>query len=96
MIEDWGGVSAAFENPNEAELAIVIIDMDRETTVTSETLHNNVGYTVYEGMTVKGIPDTTILRGKIIVDNNEFYGKKYDGKFVKRKIEKKILEAYSF
>lgn len=28
LIEDWGGVSAVFENPNEAELAITIIDMD--------------------------------------------------------------------
>lgn len=26
--EDWGGVSAFFENPSEAELAITIIDMD--------------------------------------------------------------------
>lgn len=75
---------------------IVIIDMDKETTITAETLHNNVGYTVYEGMTVKGIPDTTILRGKIIVDNNKFHGKKFDGKFIRRKIKKEILEAYSF
>lgn len=28
LIEDWGGVSAQFENPSEAELAITIIDMD--------------------------------------------------------------------
>ena len=27
LIEDWGGVSAQFENPNEGELAITIIDM---------------------------------------------------------------------
>lgn len=28
--EDWGGVSAVFENPHEAELAITIIDMDED------------------------------------------------------------------
>ena len=28
LIEDWGGVSALFENPSEAELAITIIDKD--------------------------------------------------------------------
>lgn len=30
LIEDWGGVSAVFENPSEAELSITIIDMNED------------------------------------------------------------------
>lgn len=74
---------------------LIIIDADKEKTVTSENLHNNVGYTAFEGMTVRGVPDTTVLRGKIIVDGNNFYGEKYDGKFVKRKINEEILRNFS-
>lgn len=74
---------------------IIIIDVDKEKTVASENLHNNVGYTAFEGMTVRGVPDTTILRGKIIVDGNNFYGEKYKGKFVKRKINEEILKKFS-
>jgi dihydropyrimidinase len=73
---------------------IVIIDMEKEKIVTAKSLHNSVGYTVYEGMKVKGVPDTTILRGDVIVDNNEFYGKKYDGRFVKRTINNNILKGF--
>ncbi len=74
---------------------IIIIDMEKENTATIKNLHNNVGYTVFEGMSVKGVPDTTILRGKIIVNDNEFYGKKYDGKFIKRKIKPHILKDFN-
>jgi len=74
---------------------IIIIDMEKDKIVISENLHNHVGYTAFEGMTVKGVPDTTILRGKIIVDDNKFYGNKYDGKFVNRKIDSQILKKFS-
>lgn len=75
---------------------LIIIDMSKEKVISKEILHNNVGYTAYEGMAVKGIPDTTILRGKIIVDDEKFFGNKNDGKFVKRKIDDEILKKYSF
>lgn len=74
---------------------IVIIDMSKEKTISAKSLHNNVGYTAFEGMTVKGIPDITILRGKIIVCDGKFCGDKFGGKFVKRKIEKNILNKFN-
>jgi len=75
---------------------IIIVDMEKEKVVSKEILHNNVGYSAYEGMKVKGIPDTTILRGKVIVNEGKFYGNKHEGKFVKRKINKEILNKFSF
>ena len=63
---------------------IVIIDKDKEVTITKSMLHENVDYTPYEGMKVKGYPVMTIVRGKVIVKDNEFIGEEGYGKFIKR------------
>jgi len=41
---------------------------------------------VYEGMEVTGWPMMTILRGKVIVENEKFVGKIGQGEFVKEKL----------
>ncbi|MBU3135317.1 dihydropyrimidinase [Clostridium gasigenes] len=63
---------------------IVIIDPDKEVTITNSKLHSNVDYSAYEGIKVKGYPILTISRGEIIVKDNKFVGKKGRGKFIKR------------
>lgn len=63
---------------------IVIFNPDIEKTVTKEILHENVDYTPYEGMKLKGYPEITISRGKVIVENGQFIGEKGCGKFIKR------------
>ncbi|GAA0177146.1 dihydropyrimidinase [Clostridium sediminicola] len=63
---------------------IVIFNPDIEKTVTKEMLHENVDYTPYEGMKLKGYPEVTISRGKVIVENGQFIGEKGCGKFIKR------------
>ncbi|SJT79430.1 D-hydantoinase [Clostridioides difficile] len=63
---------------------IVIIDPEREVTLTNSNLHSNVDYSAYEGIKVKGYPVITISRGKIIVKDNKFIGQKGYGKFIKR------------
>ena len=42
---------------------IAIWDPEREFTITAEAMHDNVGYTPYEGRTVKGFPTTVIRPG---------------------------------
>lgn len=74
---------------------LVIVDMNAEQIMSSEALHNHVGYTIFEGLKLKGKPVTTILRGKIIVEGNQFFGEKFGGRFIKRKIKKEILEKFS-
>ncbi len=63
---------------------IVIIDKDKEVTITKSMLHENVDYTPYEGIKVKGYPVMTIVRGKVIVKDNEFIGEEGYGRFIKR------------
>ncbi|MCY6484310.1 dihydropyrimidinase [Clostridium aestuarii] len=64
---------------------IVIFNPHIEKTVTKEMLHENVDYTPYEGMKLKGYPEVTISRGKVIAENGKFTGEKGYGKFIKRK-----------
>jgi dihydropyrimidinase len=65
---------------------LVIIDSEKRVTITKEILRGNSDYSAYEGMAVKGWPDTVISRGDIIARNGEFLGKAGRGKFLKRKL----------
>jgi dihydropyrimidinase len=64
---------------------ITILNSNPECTLTRSMLHGAVDYTCFEGMKIKGAIDTVIQNGKVAYKNNKFYGKKGDGKFVKRK-----------
>ena len=44
----------------------------------------NVDYNAYEGKKIKGVVETVLSRGKVVVDKNEFKGKAGAGKFLKR------------
>jgi dihydropyrimidinase len=62
---------------------LVIVDPHKKETIRAKDLHM-ADYSIYEGLEVTGYPITTILRGKVIVENGEFKGKAADGKFLKR------------
>ena len=48
------------------------------------THHMRVDYSTYEGIEVQGFSETVISRGKIVVKDTEYVGKKGDGQFIKR------------
>ncbi len=64
---------------------IVILDPKKEVTLSVDMLHQNVDYTPYEGWKVKGYPVVTIVRGKVVCEEGEFYGERGYGEFVPRK-----------
>lgn len=74
---------------------IVIVDMEKEVTLSKDMLHNNVGYCLHEGMKVKGYPIMTISKGAVIVENKQFFGKRGAGTFIKRKINTQHLKSFS-
>jgi dihydropyrimidinase len=43
-----------------------------------------VDYSMFEGITVTGMPDVVLSRGKVIVHGAEFQGKAGAGSFLKR------------
>jgi dihydropyrimidinase len=65
---------------------IVIFDPQREITLSTEVLHENVDYTPYEGLALKGYPTATFLQGQVIVQDGQFIGREPGGKFIPRKI----------
>jgi dihydropyrimidinase len=63
---------------------IVIFDPDREQTFSVKTQHMNADYSAYEGKTVRGVCETVLARGRIVIEGGEFKGKAGDGRFLKR------------
>jgi dihydropyrimidinase len=63
---------------------IVIFDPDREAVISAQTHHMRVDYNAYEGRKVRGIAETVLSRGRVIVENGTFKGKAGDGRFLKR------------
>jgi len=66
---------------------IIIFDPNRKETISVNnacTHHMNVDYNTYEGFEVTGFTETVLSRGKVVIDNCEYVGKKGDGQFIKR------------
>lgn len=65
---------------------ILIVDPSAQLTLTHSMLHENVDYTPYEGISLRGYPYMTISRGKIVAKEGCFLGEKGAGKFIKRNL----------
>src|SRR5215216_5372241 len=63
---------------------IVIFDPNRTITLAASTLHMNVDYNPYEGRQVTGATDTVLSRGRLVIENGAFVGRKGGGSFLKR------------
>ncbi|MBK9733101.1 MAG: dihydropyrimidinase [Chitinophagaceae bacterium] len=63
---------------------LIIFDPEEKHVLSEKSHHMNVDYSAYEGWELKGKVNTTILRGKIAVDNGAVKINKGYGQFVKR------------
>ncbi len=63
---------------------IVVYDPEASFTYSAETIHMNVDYSAYDGMEINGKPDTVLSRGKVVVENDRYVGRKGDGRYLKR------------
>lgn len=62
---------------------IAIWDPEREITITIDKLHDNMDFTPYEGMTIKGWPVMTLSRGEVVCNEGEVLAKPGRGKFLR-------------
>jgi dihydropyrimidinase len=69
---------------------IVLIDPGVRKTLSLSDLHLG-DYSIWEGWDIQGWPVTTILRGKVMVEDGQFFGSPTDGQFIPRKIASEIL-----
>jgi dihydropyrimidinase len=63
---------------------IVVFDPEHERVISAETHHMNVDYSVFEGMTVRGLPEVVMQRGSILVEDGQFHGAEGQGRFLPR------------
>lgn len=68
-----------------ADADLVIFDPQREVTLSYRQLHQHVDYCPYEGLRLRGYPDTVLSRGRVVVQKGEFVGRSGWGRFVARK-----------
>jgi len=63
---------------------IILLDPNRQHTLSAATHHMNVDYSAYEGWQLTGKIHTVLLRGQVAIDEGECrIGKGY-GRFIKR------------
>lgn len=84
-----------------ADADVVIYDPNGHTSIgmptdahgapTGRTHHMNMDYSAWEGYEIDGHVDTVLSRGKVIVDNNQYLGRKGDGQFVKRGLSQYLI-----
>ena len=63
---------------------LVIFDANRKHTISAKTHHMRVDYSMFEGVTVTGMPDVVMSRGRVLVEGDNFLGKPGTGNFLKR------------
>jgi dihydropyrimidinase len=61
---------------------IAIWDPEKEVSVKYDLLHDNVGYTPYEGVSLRGWPVTVLNRGRTVVENGELHVERGSGEFL--------------
>jgi len=65
-----------------ADADLVLVDFDREMTLTDEGLYTKVGWTPYLGWKVKGYVELTMLRGTVIARDREIVGQPGYGQYI--------------
>ena len=63
---------------------IVVWDPEAELTISAQTHHMRVDYSMFEGFKVKGNARQVISRGEVVVDGGKFLGKPGRGKYLRR------------
>ncbi|MGZ4823092.1 MAG: dihydropyrimidinase [Terriglobales bacterium] len=63
---------------------LVIFDPKRKHTISAKTHHMRVDYSMFEGITVTGMPELVMSRGRVVVEGDQFHGKAGAGNFMKR------------
>jgi dihydropyrimidinase len=79
----------AIQPGSDADL--VLIDPALEKTLTLDDLHADSDYSIWEGFACQGYPVTTILRGKVIVENGRLVGSSSDGRWLGRRVSGDVL-----
>ncbi len=70
---------------------IVLYNPNHPWTISVDNHHMNIDYSAFEGVTVPGKVETVLSRGKVVIENETYLGKKGDGKFVPRGLSSYLI-----
>jgi dihydropyrimidinase len=66
----------------ESDADLAVWNPDKEVKISAEMLHDNVGYTPYEGRTIKGWPEIVVNRGRVVVEGGKLQVERGSGQFI--------------
>ncbi|WP_407309473.1 dihydropyrimidinase [Pseudomonas sp. nanlin1] len=72
---------------------IAIWNAEREVLISHSMLHDNVGYTPYEGRRIKGWPEVVISRGRIVVQDQTLQVGRGSGQYLRCGVPEPVLKA---
>jgi len=67
-----------------ADADLALWNPDRETRIAYENLHDQVGYTPYEGRVIRGWPEVVVSRGRVIVEDGRLHAERGSGQYLRR------------
>ncbi len=70
---------------------IVIWDPDKHVTYGVKQAHMRTDYNLYEGWEIVGMPQKVFLRGELIINGDQWLGKRGGGKFIHRNASNPVL-----
>ncbi len=70
---------------------LVLFDPEAQHTLSANTHHSNVDYSLFEGRRVQGKVQQVFLRGELIVDGDTWRGRAGMGQFLKRSASGRVL-----
>jgi dihydropyrimidinase len=63
---------------------IVVFDPEKRVTISASTHHSKSDYNLFEGTEVTGVPEVVLLRGNVLVENDELVASPGVGQFIAR------------
>ena len=67
-----------------ADADVALWNPEAKVEVTWSMLHDNVGYTPYEGRTLQGWPETVLSRGRVVIAEGALHVERGSGQFIPR------------
>ena len=70
---------------------VILIDPSIEKRLDKSDFHIS-DYSIWEDFPIQGWPVTTILRGKVVVENGQLLGTQGDGQYISRKVDARVVD----
>ena len=67
-------------SPRVADADIALLDLDREWTITNDSVLSKIGWTPYDGRTIRGSVERTLVRGVDVWSDGTVVGQPGHGK----------------